>query len=191
MFSVADRAQLSAHGIALEQACRQMQAFRTGFPPLDIVAPASVENGILRPTDEQVDAYIQAWQNYLNEGHTILKFVPASGAASRMFKDLFAYLDNGEQTPYIHQFLTHKADFAFGAQLEGYEGQDAVHHLLCGMGQIASHFATERAAVPFGTVTSPLGGILHHQPRYARRGIAVCLCFLCFVRGSTYCYRIV
>lgn len=133
MFSVADRAQLSAHGIALEQACRQMQAFRTGFPPLDIVAPASVENGILRPTDEQVDAYIQAWQDYLNEGHTILKFVPASGAASRMFKDLFAYLDNGEQTPYIHQFLTHKADFAFGAQLEGYEGQDAVHHLLCDM----------------------------------------------------------
>ena len=134
MFTSSDLAQLAQHGISLERAKQQMKAFQTGFPELNIISPASVGNGILQPTDAEADSYISAWKQYLDEGHTILKFVPASGAASRMFKNLFEYLNNGEETAFIEQFLTHKDDFAFGPQLAEYEGKEAVSHLLNEMG---------------------------------------------------------
>ena len=130
MFTSADLAQLEARGISLEKAEKQLQSFATGFPELDIVSAASVGNGVLNPTEEEIDNYVKAWQNYLDEGHTVLKFVPASGAASRMFKDLFEYLETGEKTKFIEKFLGEKDCFAFGPQLAGLDEQPAVAHLL-------------------------------------------------------------
>ena len=130
MFTPSDLAQLQARGISEEKALKQLQSFATGFPELDIVSAASVGNGVLNPTEEEIDAYVQAWQDYLNEGHTVLKFVPASGAASRMFKDLFEYLETGERTKFIDKFLTEKEHFAFASQLAGLDEQAAVSHLL-------------------------------------------------------------
>ena len=130
MFTPSDLAQLQARGISVQKAEKQLQSFATGFPELDIVSAASVGNGVLNPTEEEIDAYVKAWQDYLNEGHTVLKFVPASGAASRMFKDLFEYLETGERTKFIDKFLGEKEHFAFANQLAGLEGQDAVSHLL-------------------------------------------------------------
>lgn len=130
MFTPSDLAQLQARGISEEKALKQLQSFATGFPELDIVSAASVGNGVLNPTEEEIDAYVKAWQDYLNEGHTVLKFVPASGAASRMFKDLFEYLETGEKTKFIDKFLTEKEHFAFASQLAGLDEQAAVSHLL-------------------------------------------------------------
>jgi hypothetical protein len=130
MFTPSDLAQLEARGISLEKAEKQLQSFATGFPELDIVSAASVGNGVLNPSEEEIDAYVKAWQEYLDEGHTVLKFVPASGAASRMFKDLFEYLEKGEKTAFIEKFLTEKDKFAFGPQLAGKDEQEAVGHLL-------------------------------------------------------------
>ena len=129
-FSAQDLEQLQAHGISVEKAEAQLACFRNGFPELDIVAPASTKKGILAPKRAQQEEYIEAWQQYLAEGHKILKFVPASGAASRMFKNLFQYLEDGIETPFITEFLTNKDKFAFGPQLAGKEGQDAVRYLL-------------------------------------------------------------
>ena len=130
MFTPSDLAQLQARGISEEKALKQLQSFATGFPELDIVSAASVGNGVLNPTEEEIDAYVKAWQDYLNEGHTVLKFVPASGAASRMFKDLFEYLETGDRTKFIDKFLTEKEHFAFAPQLAGLDEQAAVSHLL-------------------------------------------------------------
>ena len=129
-FSQQDLEQLAARGISVEKAEAQLECFRNGFPELDIVAPASTKNGILAPKRAEQDAYIAAWEQYLKEGHKILKFVPASGAASRMFKNLFQYLEDGIETPFIQEFLAHKDEFAFGPQLAGKEGQEAVRYLL-------------------------------------------------------------
>jgi hypothetical protein len=129
-FSAQDLEQLQARGISVEKAEAQLECFRTGFPELDIVAPASTKRGILAPKRAEQEQYIAAWQNYLAEGHKILKFVPASGAASRMFKNLFQYLDDGIETPFIKDFLAHKENFAFGPALAGKEGQEAVRYLL-------------------------------------------------------------
>ena len=130
MFTPSDLAQLEARGISVEKAEKQLQSFATGFPELDIVSAASVGNGVLNPTEADIDMYVKAWQDYLDEGHTVLKFVPASGAASRMFKDLFEYLETGEKTNFIEKFLTEKDHFAFGPQLAGLDQQVAVQHLL-------------------------------------------------------------
>lgn len=130
MFTQQDIQQLEAHGITLKQAEQQMADFRNGFPALDIVAPASTKDGILRLTKARQDEYVALWQEYLKEGHSVLKFVPASGAASRMFKNLFEFLDNGVETDFVKTFLSHKDDFAFGPQLEGKDGQQAVRFLL-------------------------------------------------------------
>ena len=132
MFTTQDIQQLEQRGISLDSAKQQMESFRTGFPQLHILAPASTKmgQGILKPTKQEQEEYIALWQRYLEEGHTVEKFVPASGAASRMFKNLFEYLDNGEQTPFIEEFLSNIEKFAFGSELAGKQGQEAVRYLL-------------------------------------------------------------
>lgn len=130
MFTPSDLQQLEQRHISLEVAEQQLQSFKNGFPALDIVAPASTKDGILRPSVAEREHYVQVWQDYLAEGHSVLKFVPASGAASRMFKDLFTYLEDGVETPFICEFLTNKDKFAFGSQLADKQGQEAVRYLL-------------------------------------------------------------
>ena len=67
---------------------QQIDIFKRGFPQLDIVEAASVGNGIDRPTDEELNEYIEYNDEAMVDGRC--KFVPASGAASRMFKDVYA-----------------------------------------------------------------------------------------------------
>jgi hypothetical protein len=129
-FTLSDLAQLEARGISVEKAEKQLQSFATGFPELDIISAASVGNGVLNPSEEEINTYIKAWQEYLDEGHTVLKFVPASGAASRMFKNLFEYIEDGKKTDFIEKFLAEKDRFAFGLELRGLDEQAAANHLL-------------------------------------------------------------
>lgn len=133
MFTNSDIEQLKAHGISVEQAESQLNNFRTGFPELNIVRSAIVGNGILQPSKEEEEYYIAKWEEYLQGNHKILKFVPASGAASRMFKDLFTYLEDGQETTFIQKFLTNKDKFAFGKSLADKNGQAAVDYLLNNM----------------------------------------------------------
>ena len=130
MFTPEDLQQLTRQGVTVDKVEAQLESFRTGFPDLDIVAPASTKKGIMALTIAKADEYIALWEEYLKEGHQVEKFVPASGAASRMFKALFQYLDDGIETAEIKQFLEGKDKFAFGPELAGKEGQEAVRYLL-------------------------------------------------------------
>src|SRR5699024_2554603 len=49
-----------------------------------------------------------------------IKFIPASGAATRMFKDLYAYLEDEETTDFVDHFFEHLEDFAFYEDLNEY-----------------------------------------------------------------------
>ncbi len=118
IFNNTDLEQLAQQGVSMEQVEQQLQSFRTGFPALDIVSAATPGNGILCPTDVEAKSYLSAWDEYLKEQHTILKFVPASGAASRMFKDLFTFRDGGEETDFIRVFFAHLSSFAFYPELQ-------------------------------------------------------------------------
>ncbi len=83
-------------GIPPEAIESQLQNFRKGFPPISLVAPAIAGNGINRLSDVAVRNYALSYENKQGHYH-ILKFIPASGAATRMFKSFFEYLnqDNG------------------------------------------------------------------------------------------------
>lgn len=92
MFNEQDLEQINARGIAPAELERQVECFRNGFPPLDITATATVGNGIVRMTPLQAEKYRSAYQQQAPR-LDILKFVPASGAATRMFKDLFVFME--------------------------------------------------------------------------------------------------
>lgn len=99
MFNEKDLIQFKAKGITPEQVNAQLNMFSTGFPYLELDSAASVGNGIVAPTKEECDSYISIWDKYRSGDHKIVKFVPASGAASRMFKDLFGFLGADYDTP--------------------------------------------------------------------------------------------
>lgn len=123
MFTQEDLDQLQAKSITPADIETQLQHFRDGFPYLEIQASATPGHGILVPDEAQEEAWLDSWQDFLNEGKGhVLKFVPASGAASRMFKDLFEFLDAPYDTP------TKKAEQTFFAKLNDfafYEALDA------------------------------------------------------------------
>lgn len=90
---------LQAKGITPEQLEAQLQRHKTGFPYLEIDCAAQVGHGIASLTDDEQDGAIRRWKQYLSQGGEVMKFVPASGAASRMFKALFEFVDSGENMP--------------------------------------------------------------------------------------------
>ena len=123
MLSQNDLKQIAQKGITEEQINAQLNEFKSGFPFLKLKAAASIEDGIVATSDADNAAYIKAWNDYKAKGHRIVKFVPASGAASRMFKDMFAFLDADYQvptTPFEKNFFDNIQQFAF------YDALDAV-----------------------------------------------------------------
>lgn len=100
MITENDKALLERKGISEEKLNSQLACFAKGFPYLKLAAAASVEKGILVPSPDEEQAYLAAWQAYTeNPEHRVVKFVPASGAASRMFKDMFAFADASYDVP--------------------------------------------------------------------------------------------
>lgn len=118
MLTQDDKAFLSKKGISEEKLQAQLECFKTGFPWLKLAGAASPEKGIMVPSDDEKNAYLKAWDAYLAGTGKVLKFVPASGAASRMFKNLFEYLDNNEKTDFIQKFEDNLDHFAFIGDLK-------------------------------------------------------------------------
>ena len=121
MLTQQDLQQIAAKGIAEEQLQKQMDDFKRGFPFLRLDSAATVGHGILAPTDAEREEYIRQWDAYKAGKHRVTKFVPASGAASRMFKNLFAFLDadyDAPQTSFEHEFFDHIHQFAFFSELD-------------------------------------------------------------------------
>ena len=100
MFSEKDIRQIAARGADLQQIEQQIEHFKNGFPWMKIVAPATPQRGIRVLSEEDVQAAADYYERASVEGKC--KFVPASGAASRMFKDMFSGLEKleaGEDLP--------------------------------------------------------------------------------------------
>lgn len=97
--SEADKAQLKAKGISEETLLAQLERFRTGFPYLKIDSPATMGAGITAMDDELRQACVDRWNRFLADGGDVVKFVPASGAASRMFKKLFEFVNSADAVP--------------------------------------------------------------------------------------------
>ena len=94
MFHKADWDQLHQHGIEKEWVETQLEIFRSGVHYIHLLRPCTLEDGIRTIQPEEEEALIHAYNDVADEGR-LLKFVPASGAATRMFRDLIQLYAEG------------------------------------------------------------------------------------------------
>ena len=100
MFNQKDIQQIEERGASLRQVKDQIEQFKNGFPWMKIVGPATPERGIKVLDAKAVEAAVDYYKKADIKGKS--KFVPASGAASRMFNDMFGgleKLEGGEDLP--------------------------------------------------------------------------------------------
>ncbi len=113
-FSDTDQQQIKNHGLGIDTVAQQMRDFETGFPWADIVAPAVINNGVQSELGDEYEQFYQANK----DSYKIVKFVPASGAATRMFKDLFEFLNTGTVNKTTTFVLDNIEQFAFWDDLK-------------------------------------------------------------------------
>ncbi|MFC2151688.1 DUF4301 family protein [Bacteroidota bacterium] len=95
MFTEKDIHQIESKGLTSQEVDMQIQNFIKGFPFLNISKPATINDGVVRLKNEEIEAFVKLYED-LNPDS--LKFVPASGAASRMFKFLFEFYKEAKDT---------------------------------------------------------------------------------------------
>ena len=121
MLSQEDLKQIALKGMTEEQINTQLKQFETGFPFLKLEAAASIGHGIVAPEADERTKYDEAWESYKAEGRKVVKFVPASGAASRMFKDVFSFVSADYSTPttdFEKRYFDNISKFAFYGALD-------------------------------------------------------------------------
>ncbi len=125
MLQQQDYQQLKEKGISPEEIGLQIENFRKGFPFVKLVAPATKGQGI-QVFDEKEAHELAAFFEEYGPQHELIKFVPASGAASRMFKHLFEFMESYNGTDddlakleldksfnSVYHFLANITKFAF------------------------------------------------------------------------------
>ncbi|MCM1369305.1 MAG: DUF4301 family protein [Candidatus Amulumruptor caecigallinarius] len=111
-----DLEKLYSKGITEKQLEDQLRMLREGFPYLRLVGPAVIGNGISKLSPQMEMGAIACWDEFLAKGGTVVKMVPASGAASRMFKDVYSFVNGKNDSPnndFIKEFFNRIEDFAF------------------------------------------------------------------------------
>lgn len=95
-----DRNQLERLNITIEQVDNQVNQFINGFPYSDLVEAATIDNGIVRFSEDEIQELVKQFDED-KKYYDILKFIPASGAASRMFKNIYSFVEEykGKEIP--------------------------------------------------------------------------------------------
>jgi hypothetical protein len=143
-FTKSDLKVIRSRGITIESIETQILHFINGFPYIILDRPATPGDGILVFTPEEVQNYSSVYEKQASR-YSVVKMVPASGAASRMFKELFSFLENftgnreekekllsDTQPNSIVYFIQNLEKFAFYRELShriAADGQD-IHQFL-------------------------------------------------------------
>lgn len=122
MLTKSDINQLEKKGISVETVKAQLDKFVTGFPYLRLQGAATPGNGVIVLDDKAMEQSVERWDKYIADGGEAMKMVPASGAASRMFKALFAFVDSESDRPEpgsdVAQVIENIDRFAFASELD-------------------------------------------------------------------------
>ena len=168
MLSQKDLEQIAQKGISEKQIERQLEEFKTGFPFLKLEAAAAIGKGIVAPNDDERKQFVDKWNDYKAEGHKIVKFVPASGAASRMFKDMFAFLHADYDVPttdFEKKYFLNLTKFAFydalDAKCKENEGKGITELLADGNYKAIAANMLNAEGLNYGQL--PKGMLLFHQ----------------------------
>ena len=116
-----DLEQLSQMGLSPEGVQLQIDNFKKGFPKSHLDAAATPDNGGIRCLSDKEIARYEKQYRALARDKKILKFIPASGAATRMFKDLYSFTATyfgvaknfEKEFPEVKIFLENLRTFAF------------------------------------------------------------------------------
>ncbi len=127
IFSDADPAQIKEHGLSEKEVRRQIAIFKRAAPHLHLVRPAIQGDGIEVISPKQIPSLMHAFENRPSR-MSFLKFVPASGAASRMFKILLAERRKNEE---VHR------DVVAEKAASGDAAQQALLRFMDGLAQFA------------------------------------------------------
>jgi hypothetical protein len=172
-----DLLQLKLKNLTEVQIEEQLDYFRKGFPFLKIKSFASVGKGILRLTEDVQNEYIEIWDGYLNDKRQITKFVPASGAASRMFKDIYTFLSASYDVPETDiekTFFKNIKKFAFYDILNNVclanESFDIPVLMTKGQYKIIAANLLGRKGLDYGDLPKALL-LFHHYPEGARTAL--------------------
>jgi hypothetical protein len=112
--------QILKQGMSVEKAKEQLKNFAEGFPFLPIVRAATIGDGIKVLKDDEIKNYQKTYPSMVKDKE-VVKFVPASGAATRMFKDLYAFLDGDgdvSKSKFVEKFIAELKKFAFYEDLD-------------------------------------------------------------------------
>ncbi len=131
-FTNRDLSQIAKRGSKLDIVNEQIENFRTGFPFLNVIKAATIGNGIIKLDDIAKSEYLELFARLASK-KKLLKFVPASGAASRMFKSLFSAKDESNFDKSVDQFFLQLKDFAFYESLKKAMKSDSKQNILEGL----------------------------------------------------------
>lgn len=135
LFTESDRAQMAGLGIAPDEAIRQIGLFRNPPPYANVLRPCRLGDGIHRLPREAEPWLLSRFEEAARQGR-VSKMVPASGAATRMFKELLADLNEGcpgDPPAEVRTFLDNLPRFAFYEDLAGVKDRgrcEILEHLL-------------------------------------------------------------
>ena len=132
-FSPADYLALAEHEIDLNTVAAQYTYIKNGIPTLQLHRPATLNDGILELAEVEANNYAAVFDKHKNK-YKVLKFVPASGAASRMFKFLTEFLQNFKPDQQsINDYIAQNNDRhleLFLASLTKFPFYNVVHQLV-------------------------------------------------------------
>lgn len=112
--------KIQSQGMTPGTVAQQIENFKNGFPFLKITAPATPGDGIRVLSEDELAHFTQTYPKRAAQ-LDVVKFVPASGAASRMFKDLFSFLDGDgdhSKSAFTQKFIANIDKFAFYSDLD-------------------------------------------------------------------------
>ena len=161
MFTHEDLQQITQHGLTEAQVEQQINNFRQGFPFLPVVRAASVGDGVLALDEKALDAAVARYDEAA-ASLKVVKFVPASGAATRMFKELFEYVNDDKRTAGIDRLLENIEHFAFWPELSEYIMPDSPDEEIV---ELIIKGGLNYGSKPKGLVT------FHSYPNGARKAV--------------------
>lgn len=122
MFNQKDLQQIRKKGVRIDDINRQIKQFNSGFPSADISMPATPGRGIMRMTEGDEEHYREIFRQNGPDFH-ITRFIPASGAATRMFKSLYSALGklDGKSSEEQRTWIESEPEIgSFFDELQGY-----------------------------------------------------------------------
>lgn len=172
MFTEKDIEQIEKQNLTIKEVENQLERFKKGFPFLNLVKPATIDDGIIQLDEAEVNAYAKLYDDLKPEA---LKFVPASGAASRMFKFLFEFYRQAKnkyeslnkiENDEVKKFLRNIKKFAFYDELRltlQSAGYDIDKLLTNGEYKTILHYLLTSEGMNYGA--KPKAVLLFHQEK--------------------------